>query len=130
MDNPPPSSTHPGEGSLHSENLMSLSEEERNPRHYKYTDRMGKNKRLSLRAEQILRNYQNILQVSDFDVTYWCGAGHGPPIVISVERLRLIESNAKCHLKKFTCKGTLRQVSEAPSPPRFLFGVILQFCRF
>ncbi len=33
-------------------------------------------------------------------------------------KIRLIESNAKCHyLKKFTCKGTLRQVfylSEAP----------------
>jgi hypothetical protein len=60
MDNPPPSSTHPGEGSLHSENLMSLSEEERNPRHY----RKGKNKRLTLRTEQILCNYQNVLQVS------------------------------------------------------------------
>jgi hypothetical protein len=53
MDNPPPSSTHPGEGSLHSENLMSLSEEERNPRHY----RKEKNKCFTLRTEQILRNY-------------------------------------------------------------------------
>jgi hypothetical protein len=36
-------------------------------------------------------------------------------------KIRLIETNAKCrYLKKFTCKGTLRQVfylSEAPSPP-------------
>ncbi len=35
--------------------------------------------------------------------------------------IRLIEDNAKCrHLKKLTCKETLRQVlylSEAPSPP-------------
>jgi hypothetical protein len=52
MDNPPLSSTHPGEGSLHSENLMSLSEEERNPRNT--TGRKGKNKRLTLRTEQIL----------------------------------------------------------------------------
>jgi hypothetical protein len=63
MDNPPPSFTHPEEGSLHSENLMSLSEEERNPRNTLQAER-GKNKRLTLRTEQILRNNQNILQVS------------------------------------------------------------------
>jgi hypothetical protein len=38
---------------------------------------------------------------------------------VSRRKIRLIESNAKCrYLKKFTCKGTLRQVfclSEAPS---------------
>jgi hypothetical protein len=36
-------------------------------------------------------------------------------------KIRLIECNAKFrYIKKFTCKGTLRQVfylSEAPSPP-------------
>jgi hypothetical protein len=54
MDSPPPSSTHPGEGSLHSENLMSLSEEERNPRHYRQKGK--KNKCFTLKTEQILRN--------------------------------------------------------------------------
>jgi hypothetical protein len=43
-----------------------------------------------------------------------------------------IDYNAKCrHPKKLTCTtGALWQVSEAPSPPRFLFGVVEQFCRF
>jgi hypothetical protein len=42
-----------------------------------------------------------------------------------------IDNNAKCrHPKKLTCTGALWQVSEAPSPPRFLFGVVEQFCRF
>jgi hypothetical protein len=70
-----------------SENLMSLREEERNPKTLQAE--RGKNKRLTLRTEQILiRNYQNILRVSDFDVTYWCGLCEaGQPIVISVERL-------------------------------------------
>ncbi len=37
------------------------------------------------------------------------------------------------HLKKFTCKGTLRQMfisPRPPAPPSFLFGVVEQFCRF
>jgi hypothetical protein len=46
-------------------------------------------------------------------------------------KIILIESNAKYrYLKKFTCKGTLRHLSETPSPLRFLFGVVKQFCRF
>jgi hypothetical protein len=32
-------------------------------------------------------------------------------------KIRLIESNAKCYLKKLTCKGTLRQVFICLRPP-------------
>jgi hypothetical protein len=38
-------------------------------------------------------------------------------------KIRLIESNAECrYLKKLTRKGTLRQVSETPSPPMTPFS--------
>jgi hypothetical protein len=47
--------------------------------------------------------------------------------------VRLIESNAKCcYLKKFTCKGTMRQVfylSEAPSPPMIPYSPPFTHCR-
>ncbi len=47
-------------------------------------------------------------------------------------KIRLIESNAKCHfLKKLTCKGTLRQVlylSEAPSPNLTPYYPLLSHC--
>ncbi len=44
-------------------------------------------------------------------------------------KIRLIEGNAKCRrLKKWTCKGTLRKVSEAqnhiPPPPYILYTSI------
>jgi hypothetical protein len=36
-------------------------------------------------------------------------------------KIRLIESNAKCiHLKKFSCKGTLRQLFICLRPPSLL----------
>jgi hypothetical protein len=47
--------------------------------------------------------------------------------------IRLIESNTKCrNLKQFICKDFAAGafLSEAPSPPRFLFGEVEQFCRF
>jgi hypothetical protein len=44
-----------------------------------------------------------------------------PKVSPSVERLRLIESNAKWHhLAKFTCKWTLRQVFICLKPPPLL----------
>jgi hypothetical protein len=62
-----------------------------------------------------------------------CPASVSSDLIASIEvlprrrKIRLIESNAKCrYLKQFTFKGTLQQViicPEAPSPPRFLFGV-------
>jgi hypothetical protein len=50
-------------------------------------------------------------------------------------KIRLIESNVKCrYLKKFTCKGSVFAAGAyligAPSPPRFLFWVVRQFCSF
>ncbi len=48
-------------------------------------------------------------------------------MVYNRRKVRLIESSLKCHLQKLTFEGTWRQVfflSEAPSPPRFLFGVV------
>jgi hypothetical protein len=42
-------------------------------------------------------------------------------------KIRLIESNAKCrHLKNFPVKGLGAggYLSEAPSPPKFLFWVV------
>ncbi len=44
------------------------------------------------------------------------------------------ESHSRCsYLKKLTCKRTLRQefiCPRPPYPPRFLLGVVKQFCRF
>jgi hypothetical protein len=49
------------------------------------------------------------------------GLRHRQSDALARRKIRLIESNAKCRcLKKFTFKGTLRQVFylyEAPSPP-------------
>jgi hypothetical protein len=57
-----------------------------------------------------------------------------PPKSPDRRKIRLIESNAKCrYLKKLTCKRTFAAgvyLSEAPSPPRFLFGMVKIFCRF
>jgi hypothetical protein len=48
-------------------------------------------------------------------------------LVVKRRKIRLIESNAKCHLKKLTVKEDFAAgvyLSEASSPPRFLFGVV------
>ncbi len=49
-------------------------------------------------------------------------------------KIRFKEGNARCrNLTKLICKGTLWHVFiglRAPSPPRFMFGAVLQFCRF
>ncbi len=53
-------------------------------------------------------------------------AGELAALQVHRRKIRLIEYNAKCwYLKKYTCKGTFRQVfylSEAHSPPMTLYS--------
>jgi hypothetical protein len=46
-------------------------------------------------------------------------------------KVRLIENNDKCrYLKNWHVKGLCIRCFFCRSPPRFLFGVVRQFCRF
>ena len=45
-------------------------------------------------------------------------------------KIRLIESDAKCRYLKNRDFAAGVYLSEAPSPPRVLFGVVKQLCRF
>jgi hypothetical protein len=119
MDNPTPSSTHPREGSLHSENLMSLSEEERNPRHFRKGNKQTSTSEQSKHSYAIIRIYRKFLYTR---VNILVCAVNVPTAELGNRRkIRYIESNAKCHHQKnLPVKGLLRQVfylSEAPSPP-------------
>jgi hypothetical protein len=98
MDNPPLSSTHPGEGgSLHSENLMSLSEEERNPRHEKTNVSPSEQSKYSY---AIIRIYCKFLYT-------WCNilvcdcAGNVPTAELGNRRkIRYIETMQSVIIKK------------------------------
>ncbi len=54
-------------------------------------------------------------------------------LILGRRKIWLIENNAKCSYLKNVLKMVFAPgvyLSEAPSPTRFLFGVLRQFCRF
>jgi hypothetical protein len=101
---------------------------------------------IHLRANTNFDDQQSFLFVSGIRQSSWNFAdpgvhttftpGRESPIAetYTSRKIRLVESSAKClHLKKFTCKGIFAAgvyLTEAPCPPRLLFGVVKQFWRF